>query len=288
MERQGDFSDFKVRFLANLCHNCAECLDACQYAPPHEFAVDLPKTLEQIRLESYRHYAWPKPLAKLFNRNGLVAAIAFAAALFFFWHPAAADDFYGVISHRTMVAIFGAVSIFVIFALAMGLRRFWRESAGEFDLGALRQSSADVLRLRYLGGARRWFHHFTFYGFGLCFAATSVAAFYHYALGWIAPYGYFSLPVVLGSAGGVGLLIGPAGLFWVRRREGRDVAFLVLLFVTSATGLLLLALRETAAMPVLLEIHLAVVLALLITLPYGKFVHGIYRWAALVRYSGIK
>ena len=30
--------------------------------------------------------------------------------------------------------------------------------------------------------------------------------------------------------------------------------------------------------------HLAVVLALFITLPYGKFVHGIYRAAALLQF----
>jgi citrate/tricarballylate utilization protein len=32
-------------------------------------------------------------------------------------------------------------------------------------------------------------------------------------------------------------------------------------------------------------IHLGVVAALFITLPYGKFAHVIYRYAALVRYA---
>jgi citrate/tricarballylate utilization protein len=35
----------------------------------------------------------------------------------------------------------------------------------------------------------------------------------------------------------------------------------------------------------LLALHLGVVFALFITLPYGKFVHGLYRYAALVRYA---
>ncbi len=64
-----------------------------------------------------------------------------------------------------------------------------------------------------------------------------------------------------------------------------DVAFLVLLFLTSLTGMLLLGFRETAAMGSLLVIHLGVVAGLFITMPYGKFAHVVYRYAALVRYS---
>jgi citrate/tricarballylate utilization protein len=62
-----------------------------------------------------------------------------------------------------------------------------------------------------------------------------------------------------------------------------DIAFLALLFSSSATGFLLLGLRESAAMGTLLAIHLGVVAGLFITMPYGKFVHAIYRFAALVR-----
>jgi citrate/tricarballylate utilization protein len=47
----------------------------------------------------------------------------------------------------------------------------------------------------------------------------------------------------------------------------------------------LLILRETAAMGPLLALHLGVVFSLFVTMPYGKFVHGIYRFAALVRYA---
>jgi len=103
------------------------------------------------------------------------------------------------------------------------------------------------------------------------------------------------LPVVLGTVGGIGLLIGTSGLLVLKHRSDRDpananmlsmdVAFLVLLFLTSLTGLLLLALRETAAMGILLVIHLAMVAGLFITIPYGKFAHVGYRYAALVRYA---
>jgi len=163
--------------------------------------------------------------------------------------------------------------------------RFWRE--GPLTLVAARNfgtAARDVLTLRHASsGARRWFHHLTFYGFLLCFASTSVAAFYHYALGRRAPYALLSLPVVLGILGGIGLLIGPVGLFRLRRRYATELSFLVLLFATSLTGLLLLALRQSRGMRPLLVIHLGIVLALFVSLPYGKFVHGIYRSAALLR-----
>ena len=38
-------------------------------------------------------------------------------------------------------------------------------------------------------------------------------------------------------------------------------------------------------MSALLIVHLGAVLALFLTLPYGKFVHGIYRAAALMNYA---
>jgi citrate/tricarballylate utilization protein len=140
---------------------------------------------------------------------------------------------------------------------------------------------------------RRWLHHATFYGFALCFASTCVATLYHFS-GAPAPYAYASLPVLLGTAGGIGLAAGTAGLLLQQRQRdpalsdanNRDLdrAFVALLLLTAVTGLLLLALRHERAMGLLLIVHLGIVLALFLTLPYGKFVHGLYRGIALLRY----
>ena len=98
---------------------------------------------------------------------------------------------------------------------------------------------------------------------------------------------------MLGTIGGVALLIGTGGLLFLKSRMdtvpacprsfGMDVGFLVLLFLVNLTGLLLLALRATPAMGTLLAVHLGLVAGLFITMPYGKFVHAVYRYAALVR-----
>ncbi len=64
-----------------------------------------------------------------------------------------------------------------------------------------------------------------------------------------------------------------------------DTAFIAMLYLTSLSGFLLLILRDSAAMGLLLSVHLGVVLALFLSLPYGKFVHGLYRFLALVKYA---
>jgi citrate/tricarballylate utilization protein len=312
MELRQTFREGDLNYLANLCHNCSECYYACQYAPPHEFAVNVPKILAEIRAQSYRKYAWPGSFA-----NGTVVWSVIAICLILSTLVASSTqpggDFYRVVPHPVMVWSFGGVSLFVLVAFTVGFVRFWRDSGERLSAiansAALMKALRDVLTLRYLDGggggctypgerqsqSRRWFHHFTFYGFALCFASTTTAAFYHYALGWKAPYGYSSAPVMLGSLGGIALVAGTLGLLWLRcirnpetqarEQRGMDMAFLLLLFLASASGLLLLALRETMMMGELLVVHLGIVLALFLTLPYGKFVHAIYRSAALVKYA---
>ena len=319
IERRSSFSARDLRYLANLCHDCGECLDACQYAPPHPFGVDVPRTLAAIRRASYQRYVWPAWCGGLFERGHIVLLLSAAvvpvifavvlgalsgAEVFLAAHSDADGAFYQVMSHQAMVSLFGAVGAFAATALSVGLYRGWRDlgaTPGQVPAASMRQALGDALTLRYLGpaytgddhGLRRVWHHCTFYGFLLCFAATSVAAIYHNVMGWVAPYPILSLPVILGTIGGVGLVVGPAGLLWLKTRRpperrdrsqlGLDLAFLILLFETSLTGLLLLALRQSSLMGPLLGVHLGAVAGLFLVLPYGKFVHGLYRFCALVR-----
>ena len=326
MELRREFTDADLGYLANLCHNCRGCFYACQYAPPHEFGINLPKTFAQIRNQTYEEYAWPPPLAGMFRRNGLVVsmstALGIAAVLILtmLWQSpdvlygahTGAGSFYAVIPYHAMVSVGTVTFVYALLALAMGFANFWRDAAkgkGAVEGASLLQALCDIFTLRNLSGgghgcndrdeafseSRRWLHHFMFYGFLLCFASTSVATIYHHWLGWVAPYELLSLPVVLGTAGGIGLLIGTAGLIWLKvtgdqeptAREllGADMALLVLLALAAFTGLILLGLRSTGAMGVLLAIHLGVILALFLTLPYSKMVHGVYRGAALLIYA---
>jgi citrate/tricarballylate utilization protein len=323
MTRRLEFDRADVHYLANLCHNCGACLHACQYAPPHEFAVNVPRAMAKLRVQTYADYAWPAALGALYRRNGLTLSLALALGLALFLVLALAlngslmqapvqGSFYAIFPHNLLVWLFTPVFLFAVLALALGARGFWREVApAEKTSGAAAaEATHDALRLKYLDGGhgegcnneddawtlwRRRYHHLTFYGFLLCFAATSVATLYHYAFGWIAPYDLPSLPKLLGVTGGLSLIVGTAGLFTLNLRrhplhgdaaqKPMDRGFIALLFLASASGLALWLARDTAALPALLALHLGAVMALFLTLPYGKFAHGIYRGAALLKWT---
>jgi citrate/tricarballylate utilization protein len=325
MELRRTFSDQDLRYLANLCHNCRGCYYACQYAPPHEFDVNVPRTFAELRFECYRGFVRPRVLAEMLRHNGFRVAILTVLSvvctvmlLFGFQSPevvfgihSGEGAFYRVIPYALMVAVFSVLAVFVLAVILSGTVEFLRKTGTTpgkwFDFRSILRATADALQLKYLEGGgqgcnypgerfsmiRRWFHHLVFYGFMLCFAATTVAAIYDHFLQRPAPYPFLSWPVVLGTVGGLFLLAGTGGLLVLKRRmdpapttpqtTGMDVTFLMLLFFTSLTGLLLLVLRETPAMGSLLAVHLGGVVGLFISMPYGKFIHAPYRFAALVR-----
>ena len=329
MTRRLEFAKADVNFLANLCHNCGACLHACQYAPPHEFGINIPKAMAEVRGQTYVDYAWPPALGQLYKRNGLTLSLALVAALTLFlvlgavvqgglgslWGSDLGGNFYRLFPHNLLVGLFAPVFLFVVFALSMGVRRFWRDikpatSGADVSGAAASEATSDVLRLKYLDGGhgdgchneddaytlkRRRAHHLTFYGFLLCFAATAVATLYHYLFDLPAPYDFPSLPKLLGAVGGVMLMLGTAGL-WVLNRQRHplhgdvqqkpmDLGFIALLFLVSSSGLALWLGRGTPALALLLCLHLGAVMALFATLPYGKFAHGIFRTASLLRHA---
>src|SRR5690349_5997400 len=299
MELRRTFAERDLRYLADLCHGCGSCYHHCQYAPPHPFAVDVPAAFAALRLQGHRRYAWPRALGVLFEKGALgtvlvsagclaaMLTIALAAA-----GPAALRTrhgpgrFYEILPHGLMVAVYGLAALHVTVAFAVAFVRSWRE-AGDGPASAIRprevgRALRDALGLRYLDGggdgctypgerpskARRVFHHLTFYGFVLCFASTCSGTVYH-SLGLVAPYGFRSVPVVLGSLGGAGLVLGPLGLLALKARAdpaarvraaaALDVSFSALLLLITISGFALLALRATAAMGLLLVVHLGLV-----------------------------
>ncbi len=320
MTRRLDFTPKDIHFMANLCHNCGACLHACQYAPPNEFGVNIPQAMAKVRLETYTNFAWPRPLGVLYEKNGLALTMAVSVGIGLFFlallqvnqgllNTNTDGNFYAIFPHNALALVFGIVFLGAIFAMVISSIKFWQTIASDpATLQAGGDALHDALTLKNLGGGhqagcneaddafsllRKRFHHLTFYGFMLCFASTSVATLYHYLFGWQAPYSYTSLPVVLGTLGGIGLVIGPVGLLYLnmkrhplhgdKNQKPMDIGFITSLLSISITGLALLAWRETSYMGILLALHLGFVMGFFLMMPYGKFAHGIYRSLALLQ-----
>ncbi|ALV24083.1 putative tricarballylate utilization protein TcuB [Campylobacter iguaniorum] len=317
MEKRREFHIKDADYLANLCHQCGECLYACQYAPPHEFDLDVPRDFAAVRKESYKKFATPKFLGVAFEKAGLLTSILLLIVLAAFLALGsgnlgkdAAGNFYEITSYKTMVGVFGffaAISFLMILVSCFKFTSHIDFKGVKFVdfIGALK----DALSLKHLGGhnyegctfpngedrsnLRRYFHHFTFYGFMLCVGATSVAAFYDHFLSYHAPYPFFSVPKLLGTVGGIALAIGCTGLFAMKLKADPDLldakslnidyALIFMLFLSAISGLLLMIFRDSAALAYLLILHLSAILSFFIIAPYSKMMHLFYRYLALVK-----
>lgn len=315
MTRNKAFADGDISHLANLCHNCRGCSYSCQYIPPHEFALNIPAALAEVRQDSWERHVWPAPLARAFHERGLVIMLVMVAAITAFFlalhgrAPGAGEGFYAFIAHNTLVAIFAPAFLLPLVGVAIGLVRYWRETGGRrIALADLAGAFGSAARLRNLSGghgegcnfekgdrysdARRHAHQAMMYGFLLCFAATSAGTLMHYLLDWPAPYPIWSPPKVFGISGGVLMILGGVRLallklradpdLGARRVWGGEMAFVVLLVLIAASGMALYAATGTGAVPALLAFHLGTVLAFFVLLPWSKMVHGFFRLSALI------
>lgn len=316
IHRQRSFTDGDIVQFANLCHDCRGCHYACQYTSPHEFDIHIPRVLASVRQQSWTEFAWPSFMGRLFDRSApALSSVLVVSLAFLFWlanamRPAEGQGFYSVMSHGLMVAIFAPAFLIPLIAVGVSLRRYWRAVGGSsITWRSIAAAVRSIGRMDGLSGghgegcnfedrdrfsnSRRWMHQATLFGFLLCFASTCSGTVLHYGFGIEAPYGFLSIPKLLGVPGGIMLCIGTAGLAWLKTRADPDLgtpsgrngemAFILLLFGTSATGLILYAASGTPAVQFLLPLHLGFVLTFFLMIPYSKMVHGFHRTAALLR-----
>jgi len=316
LQGERSFADGDITQLANLCHNCRGCYYACQYTAPHEFNLNLPKALAEVRRDSWESFAWPSPVARRFHTHGSAIAVASVlgfAVLFLAMRligSAGGEGFYAALSHNGMVAIFLPAFLFPLASIAISLRRYWVSvGGGSVSLQDVITAFGDAANMKNLAGGhgegcnfededrfsqdRRYAHQAIMYGFLLCFAATSCGTLMHYAFNLPAPYPLWSLPKMLGVPGGLLLTIGCGWMALLKMRSDRDLgdgnawsgdfAFIALLGFVALSGLALYVFGSTSAMSVLLALHLGAVLSFFLLTPFTKMAHGFYRLTALVR-----
>lgn len=319
------FSLADIAHVANLCHACRGCWHACQYAPPHPFAVNVPQTLAAARRNSYADFARPRWLAAAFEGRAwmtaaVVGAVTLAALLLvaltvpretLFGVHRGGGAFYRVVPWGVMTTAAGLSFVWAVAAMTASTVAFWRTTAPPVSRRVVRRALGpavvDILTLSNLGGGgpgcndvdgrfsreRRIAHHVMVGGFALTILSTVSAALWHHVADAPAPYPVFSLPVLAGMIGGGLMLVGIGGLFSVEMRTDTEPTepdetrlnqiFLVLLGLVAASGLAVLALRETLLMGVTLTLHLGLVTGFFLVLPASKMMHAPYRAAALLR-----
>jgi citrate/tricarballylate utilization protein len=253
LERRTLLSGEDVTQLANLCHDCRACYDACMYAPPHEFDLNLPKALAAVRVADNRRYMWPGTAPRLL-RGRFAAAIGIPAIAIILLAIAAdhaglsglfatssgAGSPYNLIPYPVLLAVVGVPAIFAIVVMVAGARRFWKDTGGSpanLTSGAIRQMIADAVTLRYLRGGgigcyyeqddepspvRRYLHFLVSGGFGLCLVSTIAAGVMQDFAGIDPPYPLLSVPVITGLIGGIAMTVGCTALLVVKTGASRD------------------------------------------------------------------
>jgi citrate/tricarballylate utilization protein len=324
LERRTVLSQGDISQLANLCHDCRACYDACMYDPPHEFAIDVPKALSAVRVADYQRYVWPPRVPRAFSGlmgvllGGLLASVIVlvAAVANVGWdglvrsHDTAASP-YQLIPYWALLILMVVAGLYSVVVIAFAARSYWSEvggTAGKFRFSAVAKAMGYAATLRYLrgGGAdcyypeddkptpvRRNLHALVAYGFSLCIVSTIAAGIEQDIAGADPPYPWLSVPVITGTVGGVGLVLGSLGLLLLKARSShvtsftqmtiKDYGLLVALTYLGLTGLATLLTRDTAAFGIVLLVHLAAVVESFAMAPYSKFMHLVFRFEALVR-----
>ena len=258
LERLSVITPGDVTHLADLCHDCRDCYTACMYAPPHEFAVNVPAALSAVRRHTYDEYLPRLPWAagRVSRRSAMLAAglaAVFVLVLLGVFTGGTrtglpAGSPYRVIAYPALLAAVGLPALWSILVMASSAARYWRATGGRGLAGsgamspallsALISALGQAASLRNLRGggsdcsyptdepsaARRRLHGLVAWGLVACTCSTVAAAISQDIAGDPPPYPVASAPVLLGVIGGAGMVIGCCGLLLLRRAARKAAA----------------------------------------------------------------
>ena len=151
--------------------------------------------------------------------------------------------FYTVIPYVAMVVPALALSLYAVGVMLAGAFAFARDIRGkprDYVLWpAVFAAAGEALGLRYLRGGtaggctyptdrpsntRLVLHMLVFYGFLVAFVATVSAFILQDIFDQLPPYPILSVPVILGTLGGLAMIVGAAGLLALKARSDRAPA----------------------------------------------------------------
>lgn len=324
IEYRKEFTRGDISYLSNLCHDCGECFDVCPFVPPHEFNVDIPAALSEVRKLTYKEYATPSSSSKLYEKPGRVSVIIGIVSLVVLVLLAyltggmgqlgktisGPGSFYVILPNLVIDIAGTLLALFFIISWLISGSKFLKGTSGDtISFKSYSSALKDGLSGKWMkgGGAgcnypdresrgsylKVALHSMVLYGFLLDLLATITAFIEQDFFGIMPPFPVLSIPVFSGTAGGLLIISGVSlFLFFDGRHEGSkgagmkmmDRIFLASLLLTAFTGMLLLVMRATQFMGILFLIHISVVSTLFVSAPYGKFVHLVYRGLSTAKY----
>jgi len=257
MERKTSFDKSEVTYLANLCHDCRDCYYACPYIPPHEFNINIPKVLSEVRLKSYEENTQPKFLSKIFEVQQRFSTIAtllsilltFSVALLVSGEPAFVaphvepGSFYDIFPYLLIIVAGAIVGAYVVALFVKGVISYCVSLRGSFR--HFLNFRANLLAMEDSLG-HRWFrgggagcthqssepshsfllqHALIIYGFLSALASTISAGISQDVFGLMPPYPLLSVPVILATSGGLALIVGVGTTLYQKRRTVKESSF---------------------------------------------------------------
>lgn len=297
-----------------LCHRCNDCSVHCpRDAKPGN-------VLAAIRDYAIRHYSVPRFMGGMFSRAGFLPILLGVPAVLLFvvlnvlgtFHVPEGEVHYGAFfAHTPLQVFFGGFLGLALVAMFIGVSRFWGDmnrqyppketgsSIGASIAGAVKDVITHAKFKDCEESRSRYFSHLLIlYGFAGLFITTVGVVVSEYV------FHYYPLPLshplkIFGNLSTLALFIGATWVLADRisgKREKEvsttyDWTFIGILYAVIVTGIITEILRYANAVAIAYPayfVHLVVVFALLIYIPYSRFAHMVYRTVALVhaRHSG--
>jgi citrate/tricarballylate utilization protein len=256
LERRRVLEMGDISQIANLCHDCRACFDACMYSEPHEFELNIPKALSAVRAADYQRYVWPRRVPRFLRGWTGVFSTAVLASLVVILVAVANVGWSGLISrdegpaspyelipYVPLLVVIAVPALYSAVVMLAAARAYWKEVGGAphgMSPRAVGRAFWYAATLRYMRGGgedcyypedekpsagRRRLHALVMYGFGLCIVSTAAAAAMQDLFGLEPPYAIVSVPVATGFVGGVGLVAGCAGLLLLKARSSEVTSF---------------------------------------------------------------
>ena len=314
MENMKIFSNTNIQHLANLCHDCRECYTVCPFTEPHEFNLNIPKVLSNVRYETYIHNIKPKFMEKAATHQNYLWLSAIVLSLLSVFSIGyinvngnlfAYDNLFLII-HIFPVLQFKIFSIilytYVIVLWTLEANSYWNSINSGKDNKKITPHSIvsalyDTFSHKYFkgGGAgcsypqdnsgkfRLIFHPMVFFGFIIDLIAISF-------------YGHLDIYlIIVYMAGSLLMSIGAISLLLAKLYSNRELAnkqllymdypFTTIMFLTGITGFIFPIISGYDIFSLIFMFHLCFIATIFLIAPFGKFIHPVYRFLSILKYN---